>query len=87
MIGVFVKKMSIYAKKPLLDIRYQLLASSSIYTYDDDNLTSYADFLKYIFHLFKSICNFDIDILKKSNSDSSFKRKIDDCSRFSQLSL
>ena len=39
-------KMSIYQKKSLLDNRYQLLATSSIYTYDDENLTSYADFLK-----------------------------------------
>ena len=36
-------------KKSLLDNRYQLLATSSIYTYDDENLTSYADFLR--FHL------------------------------------
>lgn len=33
-------------KKSLLDNRYQLLATSSIYTYDDENLTSYADFLR-----------------------------------------
>lgn len=33
-------------KKSLLDNRYQLLATSSIYTYEDENLTSYADFLR-----------------------------------------
>lgn len=33
-------------KKSLLDNRYHLLATSSIYTYDDENLTSYADFLR-----------------------------------------
>jgi len=38
--------MSVYEKKSLLDNRYQLLATSSIYTYEDENLTSYADFLK-----------------------------------------
>jgi hypothetical protein len=35
-----------YDKKSLLDNRYHLLATSSIYTYEDENLTSYADFLK-----------------------------------------
>ena len=39
--------MSIYEKKSLLDNRYQLLATSSVYTYDDESLISYADFLKY----------------------------------------
>jgi hypothetical protein len=38
--------MAVYDKKSLLDNRYQLLATSSIYTYDDDNLTSYAEFLR-----------------------------------------
>ena len=38
--------MATYDKKSLLDKRYQLLATSSIYTYQDDNLTSYADFLR-----------------------------------------
>ncbi|CAF0740928.1 unnamed protein product [Brachionus calyciflorus] len=38
--------MSTYEKKSLLDNRYQLLATSSIHTYEDDNLTSYADFLR-----------------------------------------
>ena len=41
--------MSTYDKKSLLDNRYQLLATSSIYTYQDDNLTSYADFLRYLY--------------------------------------
>jgi hypothetical protein len=40
--------MANYEKKSLLDNRYQLLASSSIYTYEDDNLTSYAEFLRCI---------------------------------------
>ena len=40
--------MSTYEKKSLLENRYQLLATSSIHTYEDDNLTSYADFLRYL---------------------------------------
>lgn len=39
--------MATYDKKSLLNNRYQLLATSSIYTYDDDNLTSYAEFLRF----------------------------------------
>ena len=42
----FSVAMSTYDRKSLLDNRYQLLATSSIYTYEDENLTSYADFLK-----------------------------------------
>lgn len=38
--------MSVYDKTSLLDNRYQLLATSSIYTYEDENLTSYAEFLR-----------------------------------------
>ena len=50
--------MSTYDKKSLLDNRYQLLATSSIYTYQDDNLTSYADFLRYLY-LYQIIDIFD----------------------------
>lgn len=41
-------------KKSLLDNRYHLLATSSIYTYDDENLTSYADFLRSVLRFFVS---------------------------------
>jgi len=39
--------MTCYGRKPLLDNRYQLLATSSIYTSDDEKLISYVEFLRY----------------------------------------
>ena len=42
-------------KKALLDNRYHLLATSSIYTYDDENLTSYADFLRFVINYFDAV--------------------------------
>ena len=51
-------------KKSLLDNRYQLLATSSIYTYDDENLTSYAEFLRFIYR-------YDINLKKNSHLNNS----------------
>ncbi len=42
-----MKSLSQSNKRSFLDNRYQVLAESSIHTYDDENLTSYAEFLRY----------------------------------------
>jgi hypothetical protein len=39
--------MTCFGRNPLLNNRYQLLATSSIYTSDDEKLISYVEFLRF----------------------------------------
>ena len=39
--------MTSFARPSLLDNRFGEIAQTSVYTYDDDDLVNYAEFLKY----------------------------------------
>ncbi|CAF3938646.1 unnamed protein product, partial [Rotaria sp. Silwood1] len=38
--------MTTFARPSLLDNRYAAIAETSVFTYDDDDLVNYADFLR-----------------------------------------